>query len=161
MSKILVYTDASFSEKEKKAGLGVIVQNGSKRSLYSNWTSAKTSNEGELKAIWFACQICLGKEIEIITDSQSALTFLAGEENPDKPRTCEAWENFQRCRFWAAKIKYDCKLAGTKVTFSKVKAHQKSISSESICNNRLADDLAKEGLGKFFKNSSKTLDRGR
>ena len=161
MSKIQVYTDASYSEKDKIAGVGVVVQKGTKRVLYSNYFSAKTSNEGELKAIWFACQICLGKEIELHTDSQSALTFLAGEENPDRPRSREAWENFQTCRFWAKKIHYDARLAGTKVTFFKVKAHQKNYSSEPICNNRLADDLAREGLGKFYKNRTISLDRGR
>ena len=150
MTPTQVFTDASFDEKAHVSGVGIVIVRGEKRSIYSAFFSSRSSNEGELQAIWLASQILHGEAFELYTDSQAALIFLEGKENSAKARTSEGWKNFLACKLWAKKIQKSSALAQTSLHLLKIKGHQKSLSSPLVCNNRLADLLAKEGLGKYY-----------
>lgn len=136
------YCDSSYDEKSKIAGIGVVIVNGSKRRVVSNWIKAHSNNEGELFAIHLASILTEGKG-EIYTDSQTAISFIKGEIK-DKPRTKEQYIRYKHCEFWA----YQIRRRGIKV--EKIKAHQHKLQTHSM-GNRMADLLANEGRAKFYE----------
>lgn len=138
-----IYTDASYDEKRKIAGIGILVCKGERRDLISNWCEAKSINEAELKAIYLACVLSGGEPCEIVTDSQTALQYIH-EGVKDKPRTKEQYIRHKHCEFVAKKIK-----KFKNITFTKIKGHQKNFQVKSM-GNRLADVLASEGRAKYY-----------
>lgn len=144
-----IYTDASFDDKRKVGGWGLIKEyNNILGKPISNFGKFESVNEVELFAIYEACILSGGKPCEIITDSQSAISYIKGEIK-DKPRTHEQYIRHKHCEFLAYKIrKY------TNCTFTKQKAHRKDFKRSSAGNN-LADDIARYGLAKYYD----SLDR--
>lgn len=146
------YCDSSYDERKKTAGIGIVVEDGNKRRTYSNWFPARSNNEGELFAIYVATILLNGRGT-IYSDSQTAISYIKGEINEDKPRGREQWLNHKYCKFWAYKIRKT--LARDENgqylgSIEKIKAHQHNYQTHSI-GNRLADLLAKEGRAKFYE----------
>lgn len=139
---IKCYTDSSFDEKKGIAGVGVVIENGSKRRVVSNWIKAQSNNEAELFAIHLASILTEGKGV-IYTDSQVAISYIKGEIK-DKPRTREQYIRHKHCEFWA----YQIRKRG--IMPEKIKAHQHNFQTHSM-GNRMADLLANEGRAKFYE----------
>jgi len=139
---IKAYCDSSFDEKKGIAGIGVIIENGTKRKLISNWINARSNNEAELFAIYLADILTEGKGT-IFTDSQTAIAYIE-REIKDKPRTHEQFIRHKHCEYWA------CQIRNRGVHPQKIKAHQKVLQTHSIAN-RFADLAANEGRAKFYE----------
>lgn len=140
-----IFTDASFDDKRKVGGWGLIKEHNNQWGKpISNYDRFESVNEVELYAIYKACELSGGSPCEIITDSQSALSYINGWVK-DKPRTQEQYIRHKHCEFWACKIrKYkNC-------TFSKTKGHTKNYRREGL-GNRMADLSARDGLAKFYE----------
>ena len=139
---IKAYCDSSYDEKRGIAGIGVVIENGTKRRVVSNWIKAYSNNESELFAIHLAGILTEGKGI-IYSDSQVAIDYI--EQNvKDKPRTLEQYIRHKHCEFWA----YQIRKRGLQV--EKIKAHQKVYQTHSM-GNCMADLLANEGRAKFYE----------
>ena len=145
------YCDSSYDDKRKTAGIGVIIENGSERRVYSNWLPARSNNEGELFAIYVSVILMNGRGT-IYTDSQTAISYIKGEIKEDKSRGRDQWLNHMYCKFWAYRIRnlmVKDENGRCLLNIDKVKAHQHNYHTHSI-GNRLADLLAKEGRAKFY-----------
>ena len=75
---IKAFCDSSYDERKGIAGIGVIVQDGQKRRVYSNWIVASSNNEAELFAIHLASILTEGKGV-IYSDSQTAISYINNE----------------------------------------------------------------------------------
>ena len=139
---IKCYCDSSFDEKRGIAGVGVVIEDGSKRRVVSNWIKARSNNEAELFAIHLASILTEGKGV-IYTDSQTAIEYIK-HDIKDKPRSLEQYIRHKHCEYWA----YQIRRRG--IIPEKIKAHQKTFQTHSI-GNRLADLLANEGRAKFYE----------
>ena len=136
-----IFCDSSFDDKNKIAGIGLLIKDGVKQRAISNWVKAPNNNFGEIWAIYQAAILMGGKDGVIYTDSQSALAYVENRVR-EKPRSKEQYENHQRMRLMGYKIR---KL-GVKVEW--VKGHDKQMKNSSLSNN-MADLLAKMGVTKF------------
>ena len=139
---IKAYCDSSFDEKQGIAGIGVIVEDGSKRRMVSNWIKARSNNEAELFAIYLADILTEGKGT-IFTDSQTAISYIECDIK-EKPRTREQFIRHKYCEYWA------CLIRKRNIRPQKIKAHQKVFQTHSIAN-RFADLAANEGRAKFYE----------
>ena len=139
---IKAYCDSSFDEKLGIAGIGIIIDYGTKRKLVSNWIKAQSNNEAELFAIYLASILTEGKGI-IYTDSQTAISYVEGDIK-EKPRDKEQYIRHMHCEYWA------CKLRHRDVHPQKIKAHQNIFQTHSM-GNRFADLAANEGRAKFYE----------
>ena len=137
----IIYTDASFDEKNKIAGIGILIKEGMKERVYSLWTPARTVNEAELFAIYIA-DILGENSGTIYTDSQTAISYI-NREIKEKLRTKEQYLNHKYCEFWAYKLRQ------RNVKPQKIKAHEHKFQVHSI-GNRRADLLAQEGRAKYY-----------
>ncbi len=138
-----IFTDSSFHEKEKVAGVGLVVCKGERRDLISNYVRCESNNEGELYAVYLACILSGGEKCEIITDSQVAIQYIT-KGVADKPRTREQYIRHKRCEYWSYKIRIF-----KNISFTKVKAHTGYYQKNSI-HNTMSDILAKDGLSKYL-----------
>jgi ribonuclease HI len=146
-----IFVDGSYDDKRKVGGWGLIKEHhGHFGKPISNYGKFDSINETELFAIYEACILSGGAECEIITDSQTALSYIKGEIK-DKPRTHEQYIRHKHCEFWACKIR-----KFTNCTFTKQKAHQSHYQRKSL-GNRMADLSAKDGLAKFYEHTLNTL----
>lgn len=145
---IKAYCDSSYDDKRGIAGIGVVIENGEKRRVVSNWIKARSNNEAELFAVHLASILTEGKG-KIYTDSQTAIAYIKNEIK-DKPRTQEQYIRHKHCEFWA----YQIRKRG--ILPEKIKAHQSYYQTHCI-GNRLADLLAQEGRAKFYERN-KLLD---
>lgn len=136
------YCDASFDDKNKVAGIGIVVDDGYKRRTFAVFTKARTNNEAELFAIHIASILNEGKGV-IYTDSMNAIQMIKGDIR-DKQRTREQWINYKHCMFWAVQIRR------RKIKVEKIKAHSTQFKTHLMGNN-LADCLAREGRSKFYE----------
>lgn len=140
-----IYTDASFDDKKKVGGWGLIKEhNNILGKPICNFGNFESINEAELFAIYIACVLAGGSECEIITDSQTALSYIK-REIKDKPRTKEQFIRHKRCEFLACKIR-----KFPNITFTKQKAHQNFYQRKSL-GNKMADDSARYGLAKYYE----------
>lgn len=137
-----IYTDASIDERNQIAGIGIIIQNGQHRKIYSTWIKARTINEAELFAIHLALILSEGQGT-IYTDSQTAISYIKNEIK-DKPRSMQQYINHKHCEYWAKQIRNRC------VCPEKIKGHQKNFQVHSF-GNRMADILAGEGRAKYYE----------
>lgn len=137
-----VYTDASFDDKNKIAGIGVCIVDGYKQRTYAVWTKARTINEAELFAIHLGSILSEGKGV-IYTDSQTAISYINNQVK-EKPRTQEQWLNHKYCQYWAYQIRK------RKISVEKIKGHLNHFQTHQLCNN-MADILAKAGRAKFYE----------
>ncbi len=136
------FCDSSFDEKKGVAGIGIVVCDGQKRKVYSNWIVASSNNEAELFAIHLASILTEGKGI-IYSDSQTAISYI-NNEIKDKPRTREQYIRHKMCEYWA----YQIRQRG--ITVEKIKAHTSYFQTHLI-GNRFADLAANEGRAKFYE----------
>ena len=139
---IKAYCDSSFDDKCGIAGIGIIIDNGIKRKLFSVWMQARSNNEAELFAIHLASILTAGEGI-IYTDSQVAIDYVERGVK-DKPRNHEQFIRHKCCEYWA----YQIKRRG--IQLEKIKAHQRVFQTHSI-GNRFADLAANEGRAKFYE----------
>ena len=138
-----IFTDASFNDKHKVAGWGIVIKDGTKERTYSNWLPVNNINLAEIFAIHTACVLSGGKNCTIYTDSQTALAYINGNVRDDKPRTREQWLNHKKMMFWAYKIrKFNANVQWTK-------GHKRTFQMDAIDNN-MADLKAKSGLSKYL-----------
>ena len=143
-----IFCDASFDNKRRVAGWGLIIKDGAKEKPRSNWFHVDNINLAEIFAIHTACVLMGGEKGTIYTDSQTALAYINGDVK-EKPRTREQYINHQKMKFWAAKIrKFDVKI-------EKIKAHQKNMQLFSLLNHE-ADINAKKGLSKYYLTKEKS-----
>jgi ribonuclease HI len=142
MREKIAYSDASFDNQEKVAGIGVVVDKGVKLSPMSNWIPCMDNNYAELFAIYIA-GIMMGGSGVVYTDSQCAIDYIEGKIREDKPRTHQQYIKHQQKKVLAYKIK---KL---NLEVIKVKAHTNNFKMEEL-NNNDADIQAKRGLAKFY-----------
>ena len=136
------FCDSSFDEKKGVAGIGIVVCDGQKRKVYSNWIVASSNNEAELFAIHLASILTEGKGI-IYSDNQTAISYI-NNEIKDKPRTREQYIRHKMCEYWA----YQIRRRG--ITVEKIKAHTSYFQTHLI-GNRFADLAANEGRAKFYE----------
>lgn len=143
-----IWTDASFDQHRKVAGLGIFIKKGLKEKSYSIWIPADNINVAEIFAIYLACILSGGEKSTIHTDSMTSLAYIKKEVRENKPRTREQYINHNKMKFWAYKIrKFDFDFVWTK-------GHRKGLQIDSL-NNNVADINAKKGLGKFYLTLSK------
>lgn len=140
---VVAYSDASFDNKEKVAGWGVVIDKGIKTSPASNWIPCEDVNYAELFAIYEA-GILLGGSGVVYTDSQTAIDYIQGKIRDNKPRNHEQYIKHQQKKVLAYKIN---KL---NIEVRKIKAHSKEIKENELNNNE-ADIEAKKGLAKYYK----------
>ena len=147
-----IYTDASFDQKRKVAGWGIVVQDGMKERTYSNWFPVENINLAEMFAIHTACVLSGGRQCTIYTDSMTALSYIKGErgrEYEKKKRaiwTREQYLNHKKMRVLA----YQIKRLNPNISFEWIKAHRNVFQRESIANN-MADLLAKRGIADYIR----------
>ncbi len=139
---IKAYCDSSFDEKLGIAGVGIIIDDGNKRRLVSNWISARSNNEAELFAIYLASILTEGQGV-IYTDSQTAISYIETDIK-DKPRNKEQFIRHKYCEYWAFKLRR------RGVHPQKIKAHQHVFQTHSM-GNRFADLAANEGRAKYYE----------
>ena len=142
-----IFCDCSYDNKNKIAGIGLLIKDGVKQKTVSNWIQAPDNNFGEIWAVYQAAILMGGREGTIYTDSQNALLYIQ-DKVKDKPRTREQYENHQRMRLMGYKIR---KL-GANVEW--VRSHDKQLKYESLSNN-IADLLAKMGVNKYLQNKGR------
>lgn len=142
MKEQIAYSDSSFDDKEKVAGIGVVVDKGIKLSPVSNWIPCEDNNYAELFAIYLA-GIMMGGNGVVYTDSQCAINYIEGKVREDKPRTHQQYIKHQQKKVLAYKIR---KL---NLEVRKVKAHTHNFKLEEL-NNNDADIQAKRGLAKYY-----------
>jgi ribonuclease HI len=146
---VIAYSDASYDDKDKVAGIGVVIDKGIKDSPTSSWIPCCDVNYAELFAIYQA-GILLGGRGIVYTDSQTAIDYIQGKIRDDKPRTHEQYIKHQQKKVLAYKInKLD-------LDVRKIKAHSKELKRGEI-NNNLADTHARKGLAKY-KARQKLID---
>ena len=139
---MIAYCDSSFDDKRGVAGIGIVIQDGEKQRIFSNWIHCKSNNYGELWAIYITAILTSG-QATIYTDSESALAYINNKINPDRPRTQAQYIEHQKMRVLAYKVNR----LHPKV--EKVKAHTRQFKFLSI-GNALSDLLAKQGRAKFY-----------
>ena len=140
-----IFVDASYDEKHKIGSWGLIKEHENMWSKpISNFAAFKSINEAELFAIYEACILAGGKPCEIVTDSQTALSYIQGTIK-DKPRTQEQYIRHKQCEYWAYQIRRFSNL-----TFTKQKAHLNNYQRQSL-GNRMADLAARDGMAKFYE----------
>ena len=137
-----IYTDASIDDRNQIAGIGIIIQDGLQRKVFSTWMRARTINEAELFAIHLALILSEGKGT-IYTDSQTAISYIK-DEIKDKPRNLQQYINHKHCEYWAKQIR------NRGIYPEKIKGHQKVFQVHAY-GNKMADVLAGEGRAKYYE----------
>ncbi len=147
----VAFSDASFDQDRKVAGIGIVIDKDVKSSNVSNWIPCDDVNYAELFAIYIA-GILLGGKGKVYTDSQTAIDYLQGRIRDDKPRTHPQYIRHMQKKVLAYKIK---KLD---LEVIKVKGHSKEMRLTEL-NNNDADINAKKGLAKYYARFSKLHER--
>lgn len=143
-----IWTDASFDQKKRVAGWGIVIKDGTKERSFSNWIPSDNVNIAEIFAIYTACILAGGKKCTIYTDSQTAISYINNQVRDDKPRTREQYINHNKMKFWAYKIrKFNINIQWTK-------GHKRTFNMDSIYNN-IADLNSRAGFSKYLLTLSK------
>lgn len=147
---IKIYTDSSFNEKYRVAGIGVVIQNGPDKKVLNNSIKVSNNNIGEMCAIWYALNIArrYSGPIEIYTDSQTAINYINGFTPKNKELTLEQKINRLELKKWAYRIN---KIKPDDCQIIHVKAHTGKYSDHAI-NNAIADLAAKNGFFHYMQN---------
>ena len=163
-TELIAYTDASYDDKEKIAGWGVVIQirrgGVTKEHAYKSYLPCSNNNFAELFAIHQALILLAGSkyrksdtEVIILTDSQTALDYINGlrgreyERKHMKEWTKQQWVNHKRMQLYAYRINKMC--VGTPCQFIKVKGHCRDFREAHLVNN-LADTYAKFGRSLYY-----------
>lgn len=162
--ELVAFTDASYDDKNKVAGWGVVIQitkNGvTKEHPYKGYLKCSNNNLAELYAIHQALIFLAGNKykteatkLTIYTDSQTALDYINGlreKEYEHKKRgiwTKSQYINHKQLQLLAYKIRKMC-IGGT-VEYKKVKGHCRDFEDEHLVNN-LADGYARIGRSLYY-----------
>lgn len=100
-----IFTDASFDEKRQIAGIGIYMMRGASNRTISHWIRTDNVNYAELWAIYQASILGLGKDCTIYTDSMTAIQYINGAENTEKPRTQAQYIRMRQMQVLAYKIR--------------------------------------------------------
>lgn len=146
-----IWTDSSFLEKEKIAGIGLVVKRKGKIYNVPSWSPAFSNNFGEMWAIHLAGVLAGGEKCIIYTDSQTALDYingLRGREYEQKHKhkwTKQQYINHKRLQL----LGYRIRKISPNLRFEKVKAHQRNYKRANLSNN-IADLTAKMGVSLYL-----------
>lgn len=140
---INAWCDASFDEKRKMAGIGIVVQRGQKERYYSVFIPAPNINYAELYGIYLTGVLMGGERGTIYSDSLTAVSYANNQVNNDRPRTKEQYENHQRMRLLGYQIR---KLP---ITVEWQKGHCKDFQKNAV-HNQMVDLLAKNARAKYY-----------
>ena len=138
-----IFTDASFDEKRGIAGIGIYIMRGASNRTISHWIKTDNVNYAELWAIYQASILGFGKDCTIYTDSQTALTYINGNENIEKPRTKAQYIRHKQMQVLAYKIRR------LKPHIEWTKGHLEYFQDKAV-GNQIADALAKQGRAKYY-----------
>lgn len=128
---ICAYVDSSW--KKSVAGFGVLIIDGVKSKVFSNYIPADNNNYGELWAIYQAAIFLAHRPGAVIyTDSQTAVSYV-NDYIKDKERTPEQYHQHMHMKVLA----YQIRRLGVRCQF--VKGHKDCIENE------IADKLARQG----------------
>lgn len=147
-----IYCDASFNNRHKVAGIGIVICNNQKERHLSFWIPAKNNNYAELWACYIGAILSGGQKADIYSDSQTALDYINGYrgreyyEKHKREWTREQYFEYKRMSLLAYKIRK----VSDNISFVKIKAHQKYYQTHQIGNSQ-ADLAAKKGIAKFFE----------
>lgn len=137
-----IYTDSSFDESNKVAGIGIYIDKGGSSETISNFIKADDNNYAEMYAIFIAALIAHGKDCTIYTDSQISVAYIK-DTVKEKGRTFEEYKKHQRMKLLAYKIR---KL---KPKVEWIKGHQRVYELDPI-GNQIADILSHQGRAKCY-----------
>ena len=141
-----IFCDSSFSEQEKRAGIGILIKKGERQENISTSIPCDNNNIGELYAIYLSAILAGGEKCVIHSDSQVALDFINNSVKSKTRKdfdTQQKWINYNQMRVLAYKTRRLC----DNITFTKIKAHRKDNKKDFIANN-IADLLAKNGIAR-------------
>lgn len=149
MSMINIYTDSSFNDKYRVAGVGVVMDFGVEKKMFKNCFNLPNNNTGELAAIWFALSIArkYNPPFIIYTDSQTAIDYINGVAEKKKELTAEQLKNRLELKKWAYRIK---KIMPNDCQIIHIKAHT-GHHNDHATNNDHADKEAKNAVYKYIK----------
>ena len=138
-----IFTDSSLDEKKGICGIGLYVMKGASNRTISHWIETNDNNYGELWAIYMAAILAHGKDCTIYTDSMTAICYINGNENIEKPRTQEQYIRHKRLQLLAYKIRR------LEPTVLWTKGHLKYFQEIPI-GNQIADNLSKQARAKYY-----------
>lgn len=147
-----IYCDASFNERKKVAGIGIVICKNQKERHLSFWIPAKNINYAELWACYISAILSGGEKVSIFSDSQTALDFINGNRGKDycdrhKGKwTKEQYFDYKKMLYLAYKIKK----VSPNITFNKIKGHQRYFQTHQIGNSQ-ADLAARKGFAKYLE----------
>lgn len=139
-----IFTDSSFDENKGVAGIGLYIMRGAQNETVSHWIKTDNNNYAELWAIYQAAILGHGKDCIIFTDSQNALMYINGNENPEKLRTQQQYIRHKQMQVLAYKIR---KL-NPHVEWTK--GHLRYFQENAV-GNQIADNLSKQGRAKYYE----------
>ena len=139
-----IFTDASFDEKRGIAGIGIYVMRGASNRTISHWIKTDNVNYAELWAIYMASILGHGRDCIIYTDSQTAIRYINGSENLEKPRSQAQYIRMKQMQVLAYKIRR----LNPHVEWTK--GHVEYYQRKAV-GNQIADNLAKQGRAKFYE----------
>lgn len=145
------FVDSSFDHKRNIAGFGIVIQDGEKNRIFSNWIPCKSNNYGEIWAVYVAA-ILTGGQAKIFTDSECAIAYITGKIREDKPRNLEQFIEHKKMKVLAYKINR------LNPEVEKIKAHTRHMKTKDI-GNAMADLLAKNGRAKYYENFVLTIKK--
>lgn len=145
---IKIYTDSSFNDKYKVAGVGVVIDLEIEKKLFKNCFKLPNNNTGELAAIWYALSIARKYKPPFIiyTDSQTAIDYINGVAEKKKDLTPEKIRNRLELKKWAYRIK---KIMPIECQILHIKAHTGHHNDNAV-NNAHADQEAKNAVYKYI-----------
>lgn len=144
-----IYVDSSYDQKRGIAGIGIIIEeNGVTKKPISMWIKAPDNNWGELWGIYQAAILSGGAETVVISDSQVALDYVAGNrEFRSKPDwTQEKFIKHNQMRVLA----HNARSVSRNVRFEWIKAHTNKLQVKPMMN-KLADMYANLGRSKYYE----------
>ena len=139
-----IFTDASYDDKRKIAGIGIYIVKGASNRTISHWIETDNVNHAELWAIYQASILGSCRDCTIYTDSLTAIQYVEGREKPDKLRTREQYIRHKQMQFLAYQIRR------LKPNLQWTKGHKKYYQENAI-GNQIADNLSKLGRAKFYE----------
>lgn len=138
-----IFTDASLDDKRKIAGVGIYIVKGASNRTISHWIKCENVNFAELWAIYQAAILGFGKDCTIYTDSLTAIQYIEGKENNEKPRTKEQYIRHKQLQLLAYKVRR------LKPHVEWTRGHRQYFQENAI-GNQIADNLSKQARAKYY-----------
>ena len=138
-----IFTDSSLDENKGICGIGLYVMKGASNRTISHWIETNDNNYGELWAIYMAAILAHGKDCTIYTDSLTAIQYIEGKENNDKPRTKEQYIRHKQMQLLARKVRR----LNPRIEWTR--GHRQYFQEIPI-GNQIADNLSKQARAKYY-----------